>query len=68
MSTDELMPVQEFERIYATAINLVRSSSLLFDLLEKMKAVDQKLLVEIIRLHNASCDCIKAYDKYKEEN
>lgn len=70
MSKDELMPIKEFEMIYATAIQLVKSSSKMFDLCMDMTAISKELYVEVIRMHNASCDFIEAYKKYlfKEEN
>lgn len=68
MNKDELMPVQEFEMIYATAIELVKSSSKLFDLALDMKKIPKDLYTEIVRMHNASCDFIEAYKSYQKED
>lgn len=69
MKSDDLMPVQEFEMIYATAIELVKSSSKLFDLALDMKTIPKDLYAEVVRMHNASCDFIEAYRNLsKEEN
>ena len=68
MKTDDLMPVQEFEMIYATAIELVKTSSNLFDLALDMKTIPKDLYAEVVRVHNASCDFIEAYRSYSKED
>ena len=65
---DDLMPVQQFEMIYATACQLVRASAKLFDLTDSMKTVDAELYAEVIMMHNASCDFIEAYQKLSKED
>ena len=68
MKSDNLMPIQEFEMIYATAIELVKSSSKLFDLALDMKTIPKDVYAEVVRMHNASCDFIEAYKSYQKED
>lgn len=65
---DDLMPIQEFEMIYATAIELVKASSKLFDLALDMKTIPKDVYAEVVRMHNASCDFIEAYKSYQKED
>lgn len=64
------MTYEEFSRIYATAKDLVKATSFLHDMVDKVMETPDDLYVEIIMLHNRACDFIEAYQKYmnKEEN
>lgn len=66
MNKDELISVQQFEMVYATALSLIRASNQLFDITESMEPVHEEVYIEVIRLHNAACDFIKAYQNYQK--
>ena len=63
------MTYEEFSRIYATAKDLVKATSFLHDMVDKVMEPPDDLYVEIIMLHNRACDFIEAYQKkFKKED
>ena len=61
------MSYEQFSRIYATAKDLVKSTSILFDMVDKVMDTPDDLYVEIIMLHNSAVDFIEKYNKMKGE-
>lgn len=64
------MTYEEFSRIYATAKDLVKATSILHEMVDDVMDTPDDLFIDIIILHNKACDFIEAYQNYKmkEEN
>ena len=62
LDTSETLSFIEFEAIYATIKSMIRITSELFEISEKMDKIPKGLYSEIIRLHNAAVDYIEAYN------
>lgn len=67
-SMDDVLSFQEFEAIYATIKSMIRITSDLFEISEKMDQIPKGLYTEIIRLHNAAVDYIEAYKSLTKED
>ena len=63
----DVLSFQEFEAIYATIKSMIRITSDLFEISEKMDQIPKGLYTEIIRLHNAAVDYIEAYKNLTKE-
>lgn len=57
------MTYEQFSRIYATAKQLVKATSILHDMVDEVMDMPDDLFIEIIMLHNRACDFIEAYKK-----
>ena len=66
--TSDVLSFQEFEAIYATIKSMIRITSDLFEILDKMDQIPKGLYTEIIRLHNAAVDYIEAYRNLTKED
>lgn len=64
----DVLSFQEFEAIYATIKSMIRITSDLFEISEKMDQIPKGLYTEIIRLHNAAVDYIEAYRNLTKED
>ena len=64
----DVLSFQEFEAIYATIKSMIRITSDLFEISEKMDQIPKGLYTEIIRLHNAAVDYIEAYQNLTKED
>lgn len=64
----DVLSFQEFEAIYATIKSMIRITSDLFEISEKMDQIPKGLYTEIIRLHNAAVDYIEAYKNLTKED
>ena len=63
----DVLSFQEFEAIYATIKSMIRITSDLFEISEKMDQIPKGLYTEIIRLLNAAVDYIEAYKNLTKE-
>lgn len=63
------MTYEQFSRIYATAKQLIKATSILHDMVDQVMDMPDDLFIEIIMLHNRACDFIEAYKNkfYKED-
>jgi len=66
-SMENVLSFQEFEAIYSTIKSMIRITSDLFEISEKMDQIPKGLYTEIIRLHNAAVDYIEAYKNLTKE-
>ena len=66
--TSDVLSFQEFEAIYATIKSMIRITSDLFEISDKMDQIPKGLYTEIIRLHNAAVDYIEAYRNLTKED
>lgn len=67
----DIISFEQFEKLYTTARSLIDVSGKMFELSEGMIPIPFRIYSEVIRMHNASVDFIKAYTemmKEKEEN
>ena len=63
------MTYEQFSRIYATAKQLVKATSILHDMVDQVMDMPDDLFIEIIMLHNRACDFIEAYkNKFDKED
>ena len=63
------MTYEQFSRIYATAKQLVKATSILHDMVDEVVDMPDDLFIEIIMLHNRACDFIEAYkNKFDKED
>ena len=63
------MTYEQFSRIYATAKQLVKATSILHDMVDQVMDMPDDLFIEIIMLHNRACDFIEAYkNKFNKED
>ena len=65
--TSEVLSFLEFEAIYATIKSMIRITSDLFEISDKMDKIPKGLYSEIIRLHNAAVDYMEAYKNLTKE-
>ena len=61
---NEVLPYNQFERLLATAQDLVKATGNIYDLMNMGNKIPEELYVNVIRLHNTAVDYIEAMKEY----
>lgn len=68
MTVNKGMTYEEFSRIYACTKDLIRATSCMHNMVDKVMEVPEDIYISIITLHNRACDFIEAYQKMFKED
>ena len=63
----EVMAYNQFERLLATAQDLVKATGNIYDLINMGNKIPEELYVNVIRLHNTAVDYIEAMKDYMKK-
>ena len=64
---NEVLPYNQFERLLATAQDLVKATGNIYDLMNQGNRIPEELYVNVIRLHNTAVDYIEAMKEYMKK-
>lgn len=65
MLNSSVLGYNQFERLFATAQDLVKATGNIYDLMNQGNGIPEELYVNVIRLHNTAVDYIEAMKEYK---